>query len=234
MNVDLEKCLGCGSCVPYCPMRALSIVEDQLSINHDECVECNICYRANVCPTEALLITELTWPRIVRNVFSDPLMSHDTTGVPGRGTEEMKTNDVTNRFVEGHLGIAIEMGRPGTGTRFYDVEKVAQAVAKFGVKFEVLNPVTSLMTDTVTGKIKEDVLNEKVLSAIIEFDIEEEKGPQVLQAIKEVSSQIETVFSLDVCAKVPSDNSLPSEKAAYTSGITPSINGKTNVGLGRV
>ena len=67
------------------------------------------------------------------------------------------------------VGIAIEMGRPGTGTRFYDVEKVAMAVAKVGVHFEPHNPVTKLMIDETTGKMKDDVLNEKVLSAIVDL-----------------------------------------------------------------
>lgn len=32
--------------------------------------------------------------------------------VPGRGTEEVKTNDVTGRVDKKHYGIAVEMGRP--------------------------------------------------------------------------------------------------------------------------
>ncbi|WP_198468620.1 hypothetical protein [Acetomicrobium sp. S15 = DSM 107314] len=36
-----------------------------------------------------------------------------------------------------------ELGRPGTGTRFYDVEKIAKACAAFGVEFEPQNPVTA-------------------------------------------------------------------------------------------
>ena len=27
MVVDQELCIGCGRCVPYCPVRAISIVE---------------------------------------------------------------------------------------------------------------------------------------------------------------------------------------------------------------
>ncbi|KJS03711.1 MAG: hypothetical protein VR68_01050 [Peptococcaceae bacterium BRH_c4a] len=234
MYVDKEKCIGCGSCVTYCPMQALSVVEDSLDINHNECVECNICYRAGVCPCDALEIKELSWPRIVRSVFSDPLLSHGNTGVPGRGTEEMKTNDVTNRFRPGYIGIAIEMGRPGTGTRFYDVEKVAMAVAEHDVKFEILNPVTHLMTNRATGQINPEVLNEKALSAIIEFEIPSEKTREVLRTIKDVSAEIETVFSLDICSRVAQDGILPQVAPVEQEDIALSINGKTNVGLGRV
>ena len=34
--------------------------------------------------------------------------------------------------------------------------------------FEKKNPVTSLMSDVRTGAIRDDILNEKVLSAIVE------------------------------------------------------------------
>lgn len=234
MYVDKEKCVGCGSCVPYCPMRALSLGADGLEINQDECVECNICYRAGVCPVGALEIRELPWPRAVRSVFSDPLLPHGNTGVPGRGTEEMKTNDVTHRFKPGYVGIAIEMGRPGTGARFYDIEKVAMAVAKHGVQFEELNPLTYLMADKATGKMKPEVLQEKVLSGIIEFVIPIEKTGELLQTIKDVASKIDTVFSLDICSPVTPEDVMPYVALAQQAGITASINGKTNVGLGHV
>ena len=68
--------------------------------------------------------------------------------------------------------MAVELGRPVTGAHFYDVEKVAMAVSKLGgIEFEKQNPVTSLMSDPKTGKFKDDILNEFVLSAIIEFPV---------------------------------------------------------------
>jgi len=42
-----------------------------------------------VCPTEALVPDELKWPRIVRRACSDPMVTHESTGVHGRGTEEV-------------------------------------------------------------------------------------------------------------------------------------------------
>ncbi|MCL4424630.1 MAG: ferredoxin family protein, partial [Firmicutes bacterium] len=138
-------------------------------INEEACVDCNVCYRAGVCPTDAIYMPELTWPRSVRNTFSDPLVPHKSTQVLGRGTEEMKTNEVTGRFKVGYVGMAAELGRPGTGTYFRDVEKVAQAVAAVGARFEPKNPVTSLMIDTTSGKLRDDVLSEKALSAMRRF-----------------------------------------------------------------
>ena len=87
----------------------------------------------------------------------------------------MKTNEVTGRFKSGEVGIAIELGRPGTGARFRDVEKVTQAVAKLGVELEPQNPLTFLITDSTTGRIDEDVLDEKV------YEITRKDAPQETQ-----------------------------------------------------
>ncbi len=233
MKIDEVLCTACEQCIPYCPMGAIFLEGDMVKISQDECVECDICRRAGVCPVDALYQPELKWPRTLRSAFSNPLVSHPDTNVPGRGTEEMKTNEVTGRFRRGYAGIAVELGRPGTGARFYDVEKVATACAKLGVRFEPANPVTFLMEDRRTGKLRPEVLNEKVLSAIVEFDLELQKVPEVLKALKEVAKEIDTVFSLDLVCRAEPDGSLPTVDAAKSAGFEVSLNGKTNVGLGR-
>lgn len=235
MIIEKELCIGCKRCRPYCPMDCINYIKNQrkCQIDLDECVECGICLRPKVCPTGALKQQELDDMRKLRQAFSNPLIPHKNTSVPGRGTEEMKTNDVTGRFREGHVGVAIELGRPGTGTRFFDVEKVAMAVANIGVTFEKYNPVTDLMVDKTTGKIRDDVLNEKVLSAIIEFDVSIDKLEEVLMAIKQVANSVDTVFCVDLACRIGKDNTSPAESIAKKMGFKPYITGKTNVGLGR-
>ncbi|MBZ2174127.1 4Fe-4S dicluster domain-containing protein [Schnuerera sp. xch1] len=235
MIIEKEICIGCKRCQLYCPMECINYNENQrkCEIDLDECVECGICLRSNVCTTDALKQQELDEMRKLRQTFSNPLIPHKTTSVPGRGTEEMKTNDVTGRFRRGHVGVAIELGRPGTGTRFIDVEKVAMAVALIGVTFEMFNPVTDLMVNKATGKIKDDVLNEKVLSAIVEFDVDIDKLEKVLLATKQVANNVDTVFSVDLACRLDQDNTSPAESIAKKLGFEPYITGKTNVGLGR-
>ncbi len=235
MIIDKETCIGCQLCQPYCPMGCIAYRESEgkCTIDLDECVECGICQRPKVCPTGALQQQELDEMRNLRRTFSNPLVPHKTTSVPGRGTEEMKTNDVTGRFKRGHAGVAVELGRPGTGTRFRDVEKVAMAVAPIGVVFEPQNPVTALMVDTATGKMQDGILGEKVLSAIVEFDVAIEKLATTLTAIKQVAPKLDTVFSLDLASRMSADNTVPTAEIARTVGFEPSLNGKTNVGLGR-
>jgi len=203
-------------------------------VDQDECVECGCCLRAQVCPSGALFRPELTWPRNVRAAFSDPTITFKETNVSGRGTEEMKTNDVTGRFKPGMVGFATEMGRPGLGARLRDLDKMAQALAKVGARFEPLNPVTSLvMEDPASGRVKADLLDEKVLSAIIEAEIELDKFPSVLKVIKEVAGEVESVFSLDVICPTRGDEPNPALPLIARAGFQVRINGKTNLGFGR-
>jgi len=263
MEIDKTKCVGCGNCHAVCTMGVIYLDEDGKSVvNQDECVECNTCYRVlrnegylpwfvrairkilslfrlgylaevDVCPTGALTPAELTWPRSLRAVFSDPTTIHPGTGVMGRGTEEIKTNDVTGRLREGDAGLVIEMGRPGTGAYFRDIEKVAMALAKLKPHFERENPVTQLMVDSQTGKIKEEVLNEKVLSAIIEMKTTLQRIPEFLRALESVQKEVDTVISVGIASKCLPDGTIPHEEWVQKAGYKSSANGKTNIGLGR-
>lgn len=231
MKIDKEKCVDCQSCVNYCTVNAIKVVDREVDIDQELCVECAACIRSGACEYDALYQPELGWPRIVRAQFSDPLESHPDTEIMGRGTAEMKTNDVTGRFVEGEVGFAVEMGRPGISTGFADVEKVAMALAG-RVEFEPLNPVTSLI-DTETGRLKDPrVRGVRALSAIIECKTTEDKGIEILNILKEASGEIDTVFSLCVINRCRGYE-VPFKKAMEENGFTPRINGKTNVGFGR-
>ncbi len=107
------------------------------------------------------------------------------------------------------------------------------AIARLGVEFETQNPVAELMADPKTGKFNEAVLNERVLSAIIELKIPVGKLAEVLATIKEVSAKIDTAFSLDLISRVDADGTTPVLAIAREAGFSPRPNTKTNVGLGR-
>lgn len=234
MYIDSELCTGCGECVPYCSMGAIVMGDGGYAeIVRDECVECNSCLRAQVCPADAFVKEELDWYRTMRSLMSDPAGVHPITGIAGRGTAEIKTNDVTGRTKRGIVAVAIEVGRPNTGTRLREVEKIAMAVASLGVTFEKENPITAMMTDRTTGKMREDVLREKVLSGIIEFPLKPERLRDLAVVLRQVSQEIDTVFSLDLACVLDEDGTVPLEKWAADAGLWISPNGKLNVGLGK-
>ncbi len=231
MKIGEEACVGCRSCLVYCPVDAIKASKDSVQIDQDACVECGACLRSGACRYGALYQPELGWPRVLRAHFSDPLGVHPSTGISGRGTCEMKTNDVTGRFREGEVGIAVEVGRPGIATRFTEVEKLTEALAG-KVEFEPLNPLTQLI-DVKTGRFRDpSVLKERVLSAIIECLTTEEEGLRALGILKEKAGEVDTVFTVCVINRCR-EYSVPFKNRLDEGGFKPRINGKTNVGLGR-
>jgi hypothetical protein len=89
------------------------------------------------------------------------------------------------------------------------------------------------MVDPETGKIKDEVLNEKVLSAIIEIKTTLDKIPQFLHALDKVQKEVDTVITIGVASKCLSDGTVPHEEWVRNAGYKLSLNGKTNIGLGR-
>jgi len=240
MKADKDTCIACKRCFPYCPMGRIQSFHRHdtipgrvyIEIDQDKCTDCGVCFRADVCPVNALYQPAEPWPREVRAILSNPLIEFKGSQVPGRGTEEMKTNDVKGSFLPGEAGVGVELGRPGVGAYFKDVEIVAMALAPLGYKFAGENPVTHFMADVKTGKLRDDVLNEKATSAIIEGKCKLEVLPQVLEALKEAAEKVDTVFSVEIITKVPPVGEIPIVPILEKYGYWYSINSKNNMGLG--
>jgi hypothetical protein len=181
---------------------------------------------------DAIFQQPLEWPRSIRSAFSNPKTEHKSKDM-GRGTEEMKTNEVTHRFEAGEVGIAIEMGRPLSGASFRDVDRMMQAAARVGVEFEARNPLTALLEDSRRGILKKEILNERVLSTIVEFKVQEKKLEDVLLAVKEAAGTLDTVFSLGLIRVLSSEGRDPVIELAERLGFEVRPNGKVNLGLGR-
>ena len=106
------------------------------------------------------------------------------------------------------------------------------AMAAARVVFEDGNPVTQMMADRTSGVIREDVLNEKVLSCIVEITVPLDDTARVLGVVKQICQAAETVISIGVstvCDKAGNDPIRELlEKEGYHVGWA-----KVNLGLGR-
>ena len=253
-------CANCVPICPMGAIH-IDPVKRRATVNQDECVECYTCYRGmskehlnpvmvrtirkiggflrwrfdpepDVCPTDALTEPELSWPRVVRRAFSDPVVPHESTGVHGRGTEEVKTNDVTNRVGPGDAGFTIEFGRPTIGVRFWQIQEMTRELAKMDLTFEKRNPVTSLMANTTTGDLREDILSEKILSAIVEFKTSIRNVPAILRKVKEVANRLDTVVAIGAATRCDANGDNDLEEILRQEEFR-FVRGKTNLGLGR-
>ncbi len=232
-TIDLDECVECYTCynglsqehLPPTVVRTVRQVLSALRIRFDP--------EPDVCPTAAFEPDELSWPRVVRRAFSDPRVPHESTGIEGRGTEEVKTNDVTGRVGPGEVGFTIELGRPGVGVRFTEIQEMCRALAGVGVAFEQKNPITSLMTDVATGAIREDVLNEKVMSAIVEIKVPVARAEEILRLVWQVEERLDTVVTIGAGVRCDENGEDPTvapilERLGYRLERA-----KTNIGLGR-
>jgi pyruvate ferredoxin oxidoreductase delta subunit len=57
-EVDKEKCIGCGTCVPFCPEATIELKEykkgqkPKADVDYEYCKGCGVC--AQVCPIKAI------------------------------------------------------------------------------------------------------------------------------------------------------------------------------------
>jgi ferredoxin len=195
----------------------------------NECSECGTCYRAEICPVDAITPVKLEWPRVLRETFSNPLAVHETTGVTGRGTEGIKTNDSQNRYKRGQIGVFIEVGRPVLGGRFRDVERIVKKFKSHGFEVIPQNPIAALIDNPKTGALKPEILNEKVISCVIEFILPNSAAGELMTMVRELSEEVESVFSLSVGLRAD-EQGKPNFEKVFGPNVFCLPNAKANIG----
>jgi hypothetical protein len=90
------------------------------------------------------------------------------------------------------------------------------------------------MTDVTTGALREDILGEKLMSAIVEIKVPVERTEEVIRLVWEIEKQIDTVVALGVGTRCDEtgDETVVSpilERLGYRLHRA-----KTNTGLGRI
>jgi len=234
--IDKEICTGCRTCQTYCTVDAIVFEDKKCHIVPELCTECYVCLRMKVCPEDAIFAQDLVgFYKQFQHVISDPVENHGVTGVTGRGTEEVKTNDVSGRVKKGFVGFSIDMGRPGLGVYLRDAEKVAMACAEAGFQLapQEESPLAALMPDYRTGKLVDECHDYRLLSVIIEGRCELGKAKDVLRALLKVEKEIDTVFSLGLISRVDENGECEALEYLDELGIPRPHRGKVNPGLGR-
>jgi NAD-dependent dihydropyrimidine dehydrogenase PreA subunit len=57
INIDLEKCNGCGTCVDTCPVGVYEVKDDKsVPVKIEECLACKACEVQ--CPNAAIQVIE--------------------------------------------------------------------------------------------------------------------------------------------------------------------------------
>ena len=191
------------------------------------------CLRCDLRERQCIQCEPSDWPRALRNHFSQAGVAHDTTGIAGRGTEEMKTNDVTGRFRHGVVGLGLDVGRPCVGASFHDVDMLTRSLAKLGVDFEPNNPITMMMEDVHTGALPGEILDERVLSCVVEASFPMERLVEILDHVRHAAESVETVVSVCCINIADSDGTYELQRRLDELGIPYRKNGKQNAGLGR-
>lgn len=235
MRIDKAKCTECGQCADYCIMSCIVRKGDAYVIEEDECVDCGACLKSRVCPQNAIYmpIENYEFPRCVRMQFSDPGVKHPKLQAWGRGIEHDKTNDVLGKFKRGEYCLMLEVGRPLLGVRLKEIEKLLVQLIGAGFALSKDNPLWLLAENAEEGRLKKEVLNEKILNATIEIKLTDADIENALKTIIPMLNGLDTVVSVGLLTRFDDDGGLPVLEKLKNMNITVRPNAKINVGLGR-
>lgn len=139
MNVNIDKCIGCGLCVKDCFVKDIELVNGKAQINNVTCIKCGHCVA--VCPKEAVSTDEYSMED-VKNYDKDTF-SLDADHLLNfikfrRSTRHFKNQDVENE----KLLQIIDAGR------FTQTSTNSQNVSFVIVK-EQLEPLKSMVYETL-------------------------------------------------------------------------------------
>src|SRR5258708_11405185 len=90
------------------------------------------------------------------------------------------------------------------------------------------------MSDEAAGQLREDILNEKLMSAIVEIKVPVERTEEIVRLVWEVEKELDTVIALGVGTRCDADG-----EDRVVAPILERLGyklerAKTNAGLGRI
>jgi len=110
---------------------------------------------------------------------------------------------------------------------------VTTLLTSLGVQFEDSNALYFLLQDPESGRIKKELVEEKVLSIIVEFTIHDVQLERIVTALREVLQTVNTVVSWGLVTRFEDDGTLPVTGRLENLGFTVRPNAKVNMGMGR-
>ncbi len=92
------------------------------------------------------------------------------------------------------------------------------------------NPIAALVDDPETGALKHDILNEKVISCVIEFLLPNDAAEELVEMVGELAGEVESVFSLSVALRADEQGE-PHFEEIFGPDVSHLPNAKVNLGV---
>lgn len=153
-----EKCMGCGACAIVCPQKAISWVDDRLTVDHTRCVGCGRC--ETECPTGAMTLygREYEAEELVDRVARDkPFFDRSGGGVTLSGGECLSQADfaveVARLLFE--RGISVDIDTSGQVDRAV-LDRILPYTDTFLYDIKAIDPVVHRLC---TGHTNERILD---------------------------------------------------------------------------
>jgi pyruvate formate lyase activating enzyme len=108
------KCILCGLCVPVCPLNAINLTNETISINRSQCNNCGKC--AEVCPSEAITLLGqlMAVEELLEEAKRDTIFyKHSGGGVTLSGGEPLLNPDFNKKLFralkEEGIGVGVDV-----------------------------------------------------------------------------------------------------------------------------
>jgi len=204
------------------------------AIDQDVCYECSTCLRAAHCPSMPSL--NLPTSLIIRGRCAgiSAIPAPPTRPPASRAAERRNPRPTTSPSLWSQADrcrhrdwTAYARDVPSRHPEDHPGDRRA------GVhKIEPHNPIHSMIANEATGDLKPEMLGERVLSAIIEIQVERNQLRGILRTLKEVAKEVDSVFCIDAFTVVEPGLKIPEEvlESIQAEGFTWRPNAKINMG----
>ena len=149
------KCIQCGKCVPVCPVNAVSLLNNVLSINRSICNSCGEC--ARICYSEAikLLGSSMAVADLLQEVKKDAVIyKHSGGGVTLSGGEPLLEPDFTGELIKAFKEEGISVGIDTCGhVPWASIERMLANIDFFLWDIKHMNPEKHAEFTGVSNKL---------------------------------------------------------------------------------